>query len=135
MVEDELATYLQTEGLGTCGTNIFYGNLDDTPDAQICIRKYGGLANEPNNDGTVRLEYPRVMVTVRGVRDDYDGPNTLIQKVVRSLTKIGNQTVSGVFYQAALIVTPAYPLGRDENSRNVFNCNVQVIKAFSDPGA
>lgn len=134
MVEDELAAYLQAEGLGTRGTDLFYGNLDDTPDAQICIRKYGGAPNEPNNDGTVRLEFPHVMVTVRGIRDDYDGPNTRIQKVVRSLTKIGNQTVSGVFYLAVLIVTPAYHFGRDENFRNEFNCNLRITKAFSDPG-
>jgi hypothetical protein len=135
MVEDELAHYLEDQGLGTRGVDIFYGTLGNAPDIQICLRKFGGLENETNNEnGTVRLEFPSVMVQVRGVRDDYDGPNLKIQKVVKAFTKIGNQTLYGVFYQAVLTVTPPYLLYRDDNFRNLFQCNLRVVKAFSDPG-
>lgn len=132
MVLLELVTWLASDGIGTAATDLFYGSLDDTPDAQVCLFEYPGLPNEPVMGGTtVRLEFPNVHVEVRGVKDDYDGPRLKIQQVVASFTKIGDQVLSGVQYGAVMALQPAFHLKRDENGRHIFACNFRVQKAFS----
>jgi len=138
MVEQCLAHYLEDYGLGvraaTTGWGIYYGQIPNEPDQVIVVRKYGGYPDEPNNDGTVRLEFPAVMVSVRGIREDYDSPMIMMQRVVKSVTKIGNQDLYGVNYKAVLVKTPAYHFDQDQNLRHQFNVNLQVFKDFSDPG-
>ena len=132
MVLAELTTYLVTQGIGTAGTNLFYGILPDSPDACVALFEYGGYPNDPVLGGTtVRLEYPSIQVMCRGVRDDYTNPRQKAQDVVAAFTKIGTQILSGVEYKAVLGNGPVTFLRRDENFRTIFVCSFDVVKAFS----
>ena len=132
MVLAELVTYLAAQGVGTSGTNLFYGFVPPDPDAMVTLFEYGGQPNEPDL-GTVntRLVFPRVQALARGVRDDYDGPRLKIQDVVTALTKILNQSLSSVAYKAVEPLSDPFFLRRDENFRLEFVCNFKVTKAYS----
>lgn len=132
MVLAELTTYLASQGIGVEATTLFYGYQPPDPDACVCLFEYGGLPNEPDmGKTTVRLEFPRINVRVRGLENDYDGPRQKIQDVITAFTKIGNQTISGISYKAVMALQSATPLGRDGNGREEFSCNFQVTKGYS----
>ena len=59
---DELATYAQTNSIGTIGTNLFRFQLQDgpgIPDAQVALIPYGGGAAQPNfGSDVIKLGIP-----------------------------------------------------------------------------
>lgn len=132
MVLAELVTYLATQSIGTAATDLFYGLMPESPDACVVLYEYGGMPNEPDlGTPNTRLEFPRVQVVTRGVKNDYDGPRLKAQDVVTALTKIANQTLSGVSYKAVQAIQPPFFLRRDDNFRVEFACNFQVTKGYS----
>lgn len=133
MVLKELATYLQGQGLGTMGTNLFYGFMPPDPDICLVLYEYGGLPLEPDmGTPNPRIEYPLIQVVVRGSADeDQDAPRLKIQQAVTALTKIGDQSLSGVQYLAVMAKQAPFFLKRDENFRFYFACNFQVMKDYS----
>lgn len=129
MVLAELAAWLQADGIGTVGTDIFYGILPDTPDAVICLHEYPGFPNDlVLGSNTINAEWPHVQVVVRGVKDDYDNPRLKIAQVVNSFTKIGETVLSGVRYHAVMAKQAPFMVQPDGNWRNLFKVNFAVYK-------
>lgn len=132
MLLPELATYLQSAGIGTLGTDLFYGRVPASPDVCTVLMEYGGLPIEPDlGTPTIRLEFPRVQVLTRGLKDDYDTPRLKAQAVLVALTAIVNQSLSGVAYKVAAALQSPFFLRRDQNDRVEIACNYQVMKAPS----
>lgn len=134
MVLPELCAYLVAQGFGSTVANpptIQYGVLMPTPDVVICLQEYGGLPDEPDNVGGIRLEYPFVQALVRGVKDDQDGPRLVIQQVRTAFVKVVNQTLSGIPYKAIEPVSPPFKLRQDDSFRWEFVCNFKVTKGYS----
>lgn len=133
MVLPELCSYLEAQGIGTRGTDLFYSLLPPTPAACVVLYEYGGPPNEPVMGGTtVRAEYPRVQIIARGAaEDDYDTPRLKMQNIVIALTKIREQSILGVQYQAVMALQVPFPLERDESHRIIMACNFQVTKDYS----
>lgn len=143
MVLAELTTYLAAAGLGLVGgTNLFYGPMKASyPDAVTLVQLYGGIAPEPNlGDDTptltpfgkaVRLEFPRVQVLCRGVRDDTDTPLALATSCEVALLKIINTTLSGIYYLEVAPIQHPFRLRTDENFREEYAINFQVTKEHS----
>lgn len=142
MVLAEVTTYLASQGIGTAATDLFYGPMKEAyPDAVVLVQEYGGLTDEPNlSDPTptaapagksIRLEFPRIQILCRGARNDYNTPRAKAEAARVALTKVLNQTLSGVRYLAIEPIQPPFPLSADENEREriVFNC--QITKELS----
>ncbi len=66
---DDLATYLQTQGFGTKGTDIFKGNMPDNADNIVAITDFGGLPNVLNDKGA-DVEVILVQVRARNKRQE-----------------------------------------------------------------
>ena len=131
MVLAELATYLAADGLGlTAGTNLFYSLLPESPDVCVALFEYPGLPDEVELGGTtIRAEWPRVQVVVRGAGDaGSDAPRLLCEQIRRSFTKIREQILSGCAYHAVTAIQAPFPLAPDENFRFKYACNFQVYK-------
>lgn len=65
MLLDDIASYLQTGGYGTVGTNLFKGEVPaGAPDTCVCVWEYPGLGDILTSAG-VAAEQPRVQVGVR----------------------------------------------------------------------
>lgn len=131
MLIDELATYLQSKGLGTIGTDIFEGRLMDTPDAQIALIDYAGRPSELTHDiAGIAYERPRVQVLARSSPDDYAGARTKANGAYKVL-EFANQTLSGVRYLQVTALHPPFLLDRDHQERCVFAFNIDVLKELS----
>lgn len=134
MLLGDLAEYLEAQGIGTRATNLFYGLLPEDPDALVTMYEYPGLPNEPNlGQATVNLEFPRVQVITRGVKDDYDTPRQKAQDVVTALTRIANAAIvsGGVQYKAVMALNAPAFYRRDANFRVLFTTNFQVTKGYT----
>lgn len=134
MVLKELTTYLALQGIGTQGTNLFYGILPPDPDTVVTLFEYGGEAAEPNLGlGTVNIEYPRVQVLCRGARDQYDEPRLVAQNIVGIFTAVMNKTlaVGGPVYKAIEALDTPRSLRRDENFRIEIVVNFRITKGYS----
>lgn len=96
----EIADALAALGLGTVGTDLFWGQLPATPVA--C----GAVIPAPGSPGEmalgaqgVSIEYPRAQIVFRGERDDVSGPLTKAQTAFENLAQTAATIGSTVYYR------------------------------------
>lgn len=125
-----MGAYLQTQGIGTLGTDLFVGLLPDTPDAAVSLFEYGGASPVHSlGSGGAKFERPRVQVVVRAAT--YTAARTKIESVYTTLEQLANITLSSVRYlMVEAVQSPAF-LERDVNNRVTMVCNFQVYKELS----
>ncbi|HOR28364.1 MAG TPA: minor capsid protein [Candidatus Sumerlaeota bacterium] len=110
-----VAEILDAKGVGTEGTDLFYGFQPDSPDE--CIACFEGAGRDANPKWA--LDFPGVTVIVRSDRGDYDGGWTLAQGVKDTLLGIDpGATVRGITMRGDIIA-----LGPDENERFEWSLN------------
>lgn len=134
MILADVAEYLENQGIGTRATNLFYGILPESPDALVTMYEYAGMANEPKmGQGVTSLEFPRIQLVTRGVKDDYDGPKLVGLNIVTVLAKVANMPISssGVRYLSISHINGPQFFRRDDNFRILFSINFQVYKDYS----
>ena len=120
IVLDDVATYLQTQGIGTIGTNLFKGSLPDSPDALVALIEVGGDAPIDVLSmaaGTIKVERPVIRVVARAGQDDYQAARTKAASAYQQLHGLTGQTLSGTRYLTIEARHPPFNLGRDENGR------------------
>lgn len=132
MLVPDVISLIVSDLLGVEGTNLFGGLLPDQPDLCICVSEHRGYEGvgffgEPYP----AIERPRLMVRVRGAKNDYATPRALIQQISNALANRGAVVVSGTRYLAFTPVQPPEAAGRDENDRWVFAVNFEVTKGPS----
>jgi hypothetical protein len=139
MTADEIATHLETAGLGTIaastGTGIFVGQYPTAPDSVIAIRETGGISPEfTQDDQDPFVVHPQVQVITRGPNSSsgYDFARAKAQSVNTVLRRVTNQTLSGVLYHRVTpIQEPAY-LGSEEGTeREMWVINFEIDKDSS----
>jgi hypothetical protein len=118
----EIGTYLQSQGIGTLGADLFLGLMPDQPDNCIALFEYAGSPPDLHWNG----EYPGLQVRVRN--KSYAAARAKIGEVMNELHGLHEQTLSGVRY--LLIKARGSPeiLKRDENNRVELFVNFEIIK-------
>jgi hypothetical protein len=118
----DIGNYLQAQGIGTLGTNIFLGMIPDEPDNCIALFEYAGSPPDLHWNG----EYPGLQVRVRN--KSYAAARTKIGEVMEKLHGLHEQTLSGTRY--LLIKARGSPevLKRDNNNRVELFVNFEIIK-------
>ena len=119
---NEIGTYLQTQGKGTVGTDIFLGLMPDEPDNCIALFEYAGSPPDLHWNG----EYPGLQVRVRNT--SYAAARTKIGEAMTALHGLHEQTISGTRY--LLIKARGSPevLKRDNNNRVELFVNFEIMK-------
>jgi hypothetical protein len=115
----DVADYLEAEGVGTVGEDIFNSVVPEYPDGCVTVVDTGGI--EPSRD--IPTAEPTFQVLVRN--SSYDTAKTKIDSIVALLHQKANaELVSGetYFYYIFLVAEPGY-LGRDDNDREEFSAN------------
>ena len=122
MMLNEIGTYLQSQGIGALGTNLFLGLMPDQPDNCIALFEYAGSPPDLHWSG----EYPGLQVRVRN--KSYAAGRTKIGEVAKKLHGLHEQTLSGTRY--LLIKARGSPevLKRDNNNRVELFVNFEIIK-------
>lgn len=127
MILEALGDYLQTNSVGTLGTNIFLGKMPASPDYCITLYEYEGMAPVESFGGSpYDVDMPRIQVVVRGARDDYpaarDGAKT-IRDLLSDLTDI---TISSTKVLRVASLGSTIPLGLDDKDRPRIAANFQA---------
>ena len=132
---NELATYLQTAGLGTIGTTVFMGALPmDDPatgvqDACIAVLAVPGLPPVRAHDLT-KYERPVVQILTRGAPYAFAAAWTVATAAWEALDGLANQTLSGVQYISIMALQSPWRLKVDELHRPFIVFNVACARAL-----
>jgi len=118
----EIGTYLQSQGIGTLGANLFLGLMPDQPDDCVALFEYAGSPPDLHWEG----EYPGLQVRVRN--KSYAAARTKIEETMKKLHGLHEQMLSGTRY--LLIKARGSPevLKRDESNRTEWFVNFEIMK-------
>jgi hypothetical protein len=128
-VDADIATRLQTAGVGTVGTDIFRGGIripsSNIPHAAIFVLPSGGGGPDPLiNAGATDFTRPTVQMLIRGNVGAYITTQTTAQAALDAVHK---STISGYFQVLARTPQPLY-LGLDDTEHPTFSVNVELFK-------
>ena len=122
MMLNEIGTYLQSQGIGTLGTDLFLGLMPDQPDNCIALFEYAGSPPDLHWNG----EYPGLQVRVRD--KSYPAGKAKIKQIVRVLHGLHETVLGGTRYLLVKARGSPEVLMRDENNRIEFFINFEIIK-------
>lgn len=126
---NDIAEYLEDQGMGTVGTDIFIGRLHDTPDDCITVYAYAG--EEP--DRAWNGEYPRLQIIVR--RKTLEAPAGGVDAYARAYQVFNlfrnkpNLTMNGTLYRWIHPLHSPAQMGFDANKRPLIVMNFRIIKS------
>lgn len=121
-----LADYIQTNNLGTKGTNLFIGYLPTSAALQTVLTEYAGSTVETLRTG-ISMKKSNLQVKTHGVEADYVTPRTRIEAIQNLLVGIQDQTISGVRIVRVLPLGTINALGQNENQEFEFTANFEVV--------
>lgn len=130
MLLDEIATYLQTQGIATTGTTLFKSLLPDNPDTALALIETGGLSGEYVLD-QIPVDCERPGLQIRTRANDYATARQLAEDAYQALDAINETVLSGVRYHWVRPQQAPFSLGQDERGRRLIVFNVIASKELS----
>ena len=138
MVLEELGAYLQDEGLGTLGMDLFLGALPpdipevDTPGAVAALVPTPGFPAIYVHDLVdPAREQPVIQILVRGEPYDYAAAQLWATEIWLALGRIRNQALSGTFYLGVTPLQSIMKLRDDDFERPMMTAQFRIDKAVS----
>jgi hypothetical protein len=122
VLADDIAAYMATRSLGTVGTDIFIGEMPDSPNNCVALYQYQGESPELVGG----LENPRLTVRVRNTVYS-DGQNKA-RDILKTLHTLNEQTLGGHRYLYIKAAGSISQLGRDKEKRALFTVEFIVTK-------
>lgn len=120
MLIDDIADFLEDEGIGTVGTDIFVGHSPDDEDVSqniISVIDTGGTTPDPY----LPTHEPTFQVFVRNT-SFLNGKNKL-EAVRSALHRTGDTTIGSTKFMFILAISEGGSLGKDEVGRELFSIN------------
>ena len=123
MLLDDIATYLEAQGLGTAEVSLFKIKMPDEPDSCIAVSQYGGITSILAHDGA-EIKQPGIQVRVR----DKTAQLSLakIEQAIACLHPKANEQIGGTFFIYLRVNQPPIPLGVDQHNRFEWSVNFSV---------
>lgn len=125
MLED-IGAYLVAHSFGTAGTNLFYGDMPETPDVCIALFEYAGEPPEDTHDSK-GIDNPGLQVRVRGT--SYATARATVLSIQDHLHTLHNTALTAGRYLLIRAVQSPFSLGRDSQNRIEIVQNFIVTKA------
>lgn len=116
---EQIATYLQSQSIGTIASDLFIGNMPDTPNNCVAVINTGGL--EPSID--IPDKTPTFQVLIRNT--DYEAGELKLAAVRTALHQfmndylVANQTYVYYIY----LSSEGGHIGKDVNGRDEWSVN------------
>lgn len=119
MIETSYKDFLESESLGTFGTNLFIRQMPDSPDNAICVF----LSTAPQGVEHLRydLNNTGVKVMVRGSHSFCETKITAIDKVIHQFTG----TYNSIEIEETLMQTPWTFVENDDKGRAVYTATFE----------
>lgn len=118
----DIALYLQDQGVGTFGVDLFVGHEPTDPPDCTTIYDYPGLDADTDE---MDIRQPNFQVRVRSPR--YEVANNKHEEIFRALTehKVGFDAPTSTF-SVVVLNTDVSSLGRDANQRMILVANYRA---------
>jgi len=130
MFLDEIAAYLEAQGVGTVSSNIIKGSRGVIPTGDgpyLSLTETGGSApGRIHNVRTAHPQRPTAQICVRAKR--YDVARAMADAAYVALDGTFNTTLSGVFYQKITARQEPQDIGLDVKERPMVVFNIEVEK-------
>jgi len=129
----DIATMLQTSGIGTLASDIFVGkepDYDGIDDAIVTVLDTGGFKPNP----AYLRDEPTVQVRVRGAPGDYLGTFGKAQSIKDVLLGADTQVINGSRYVRFSQIGDITPLGYDTNNRPLLVSNWALVREMDTGG-
>lgn len=117
----ELALFLEAQGVGTVGVDIFTNEEPTAPDAVLTVYDTGGSSPVLYAE---QLREPTVQVRTRG--NDYSSANDLQQAAFEALNNVINQQLGDHRYLGVWLIGEVTSIGKDGNSRTRLTSNYRI---------
>lgn len=122
-----IGNYLEAQGQGIQGTNLFLGRMPTAPDACVTVYEYGGQGPQFTfGAAATAIDRPSIQVMCRASRDDYPTARDKAQSIRSLLGAVTGQTLSGMYVLRIAPLGSVNPIGPDENDRPLVTVNFQV---------
>jgi hypothetical protein len=119
MIAKEIADYLESQSIGTVGTDIFIDAMPDSPNDMVVVYNTGGF--EPDID--VAIEHPTFQITTRSESSATAYAKAEAIKALLHLKYNVTLEVDGIYYYFILMMNGINNLGRDEKNRIEYSIN------------
>lgn len=121
-VIDDVATYLQAQGIGTLGTDLFESFLPTSPDNAVAVLETAGL--KPTIDAP--LFRPSFQILVRAT--DYATGRTKCDAIKTALHNQYNLQLvtNGIYFYFIRLITEGGHIGQDGTGRDLFSLNFET---------
>lgn len=141
MMLDEIAAYLEAQGLGVVKTTgnaptwpIYKAGTSPADNVDEVIIVAEGPGADPidtmgNVVGAVVAEVCSLVVQTRSL--SYPIARTKAQAIWSKLHKLGEIQLTGVRYLLVMARQSPFPMGRDDKTRWLVGCNYEVTKELS----
>ena len=126
----DISSFLQAQGIGTEGTDLFISREPASPDMTITITDTGGF---PPNPKYLRDE-PTIQVRVRGNKNDYNSAWNKMQEIKDVMLGAQPQLLNGTDYVLFVLATDPISLGFDESSRPLIISNWNLVREMQSGG-
>lgn len=126
MLLDDIADYLQAQGIGTVGGDIHKGFLPDQPDNLVAVFEYAGSPMELTMCDSPVVERPGLQVRVRN--RTYPAAKAKIEAVVDALHGLAETVLGATRYLLIRANQSPASMGRDASNRSELVVNFTVIK-------
>jgi len=121
-VTEDVAIYLESQGLGTRGTTIFRGYLPPQPVECLGIFATGGAAAELIGN----VDHPSIQILVRA--STYDAAEGKAYDVFNAFHALTETVINGSRYLLVEALQDPISLGQDENGYYLFSLNFRMMR-------
>lgn len=126
----DIATILQTDGLGSLGTDIFVGMTPEISSLLIAVFDSGGFDPNPK----YLREEPTIQCLVKGTPGDYAAASAKALAVKDSLLGRAPTLIGNTDYIRFTQMGDILHLGVDEKNRHIFTSNWHLVREMQSGG-
>lgn len=117
---DDIADYLESEGIGTVGDSIFKSYLPETANGVIlAVLDTGGMAP----DHYLPTHVPTFQIYIRA--SGYSAGKSTLDAVRAALHRLTNETVGDTYFYYIFAISEGGHVGRSESGEDEFSINFQ----------
>lgn len=128
---EAIGDYLQTNGYGTQGTNLFLAVMPESPDS--CVAIYESVGSTPEftmGANPWAIDRPVIQVICRAARGDYPTARNQAENIRALLGAITDVTISSIPIMRVQTQGSVNPMGEDENQRPLVSVNFECMVRY-----
>ena len=123
---DALGTYLQTQTVGTLGTNLMLGRMPEQPDACVALFESSLGPDHTMGASVSAVDKFTLRILCRSARLDYPAAQAKATAVRAILGAVRDTTLSGVKIMTIMSTSEPYPVRYDDDDRPLFGADFVV---------